>query len=60
MSDEVAAMTAAEWQQTRANALHVLAEARRESQRISEVIAKSREVREQAVRVLRRAGYRVS
>jgi hypothetical protein len=42
MSDEVAAMTDAEWQQTRANALHVLAEARRESQRISEAIAKSR------------------
>jgi hypothetical protein len=53
-------MTDAEWQATRANTLHVLAEARRESQPISEASARSPEVREQAVRVLRRARYRVS
>ena len=53
-------MTEAERQQVLDNAREVLDHANKESQRISESIVRSREVRWEAIKVLQRAGYRVS
>ncbi|HEY5032313.1 MAG TPA: hypothetical protein VIJ54_07565 [Actinomycetes bacterium] len=51
-------MTPAE-QQTIEDAHRVVAEAAKVSERISETLARSREVTREAIRVLRRAGYNV-
>lgn len=53
-------MTNADRQKVIKNARQVLTRSSTESERISETLVKSREVRENATKVLKRAGYHLS